>query len=95
MEIKQGMTMLDVAMLVAGSVEGFFALATLNGLAYTDEITPGQELNLNIAVQSASVVKYFKDKGYKPASGVGVPLGGGGGSGGIGYWSIEDNFIVS
>ena len=48
MKVLQGQTIFDIAIQELGSVEGAFALAVLNGISITDELTSGHELLLPV-----------------------------------------------
>lgn len=88
--VQPGQTLEDIAIQYCGSEESVFALATLNGLGFTDDVTPGQELILpTVAVPRA--VKVLSDGDFQPATwetDTAAPEG-------IGYWIIGDDFIVS
>jgi hypothetical protein len=67
-KVLQGQTFFDIAIQELGSAEGAFELAVLNGLSVTDDLDPGQELQLP-AVVNRSISEYYANKGIKPATG--------------------------
>jgi hypothetical protein len=90
----QNQTLMDMAIQQLGSIEAFFALANLNGMAFSDDLVAGEQLNYSITPFNKAVLKTYQDNGYKPATGKQVApetavLQG------IGYWMIGLNFIVS
>lgn len=87
--VKPGQTLADMAIQYCGSLSALPSLATLNGLSVTGALTPGQSLLLPDPVDKR-VVAVFESGGYCPAVGQLVPYGEG-----IGWWFIENDFIVS
>ena len=85
-----GQSLFDIAVQEFGSIEAAFALATLNGLSVTDELTPGTLLQ-KTGIINKKIVSYYSDKNIKPATGGIVTST----IGGIEYWAIETEFIVS
>lgn len=71
--ITAGQSLLDVALQELGSVEALFDLADANGLAITDELTPGQVLEVptSLATQP-SLVSYFQGRGQRINTGAPV-----------------------
>ena len=67
MKALQGQSIIDIAIQELGSAEGAFALAVMNGISITDDLTPGQELALP-AVVNKSIASYYQNKGIQPAS---------------------------
>ncbi|HEY5509389.1 MAG TPA: hypothetical protein VIK29_11995 [Paludibacter sp.] len=85
-----GQTLFDIALQSAGSVEAAFDLALMNSIGITDDVVPG--LNLTVAsVVNKQIADYYKNKGIKPATYSQTESG----IGGIEYWAIETEFIVS
>lgn len=83
--------LIDLALQEAGTVEGIFEVAFLNGLSITDDLVPGNEY-LKPAIQVQKIVDLFANT-HKPSSNgynelTEQPEG-------IDYWYIENNFIVS
>lgn len=85
--------LLDIAIWKCGSPEAAFALALKNDLAVTDDLTPGQVIELP-EVFNADVARYFNNKGIVPATGMGdevetiIQEG-------ISIWAIGVDFEVS
>ena len=67
MKVLQGQTIFDIAIQELGSVEGAFALAVLNGISITDELTSGHELLLPVT-SNKSIANYYMNKEIKPAT---------------------------
>jgi len=67
MKVLQGQTLIDIAVQELGSAEAAYGLAVLNNLSVTDELVPGQELQLP-TVTNRSISDYYNNKGIKPAT---------------------------
>lgn len=95
--VKDGQTMLDLALQSGGHVETVLALALANGLSVTDRLADGQELTVPEPVEGgdARTVGLYEAYGVEPATEASVedmlacPYGG------IGYMGIEIDFEVS
>lgn len=83
--------LIDLAIQEAGTVEGLFEVAFLNGLSITDDLIPGNEY-LKPSVQVQKIVDLFANT-HKPASNAYNDLTEQ--PEGIDYWYIENNFIVN
>ena len=81
-------TMPDIAIQYCGSIAAWPELAKLNGLSMTDQVTPGTSLILPEVVDK-SIVSYFKEKGYKPATDFTYDN-----LEGIDYWQVFNQFEV-
>jgi len=86
----EGQSLFDIAVQEFGSIEAAYALATINGLSVTDELTPGTLLQ-KTGIINKKIVSYYSDKNFKPATGVSSDST----VGGIEYWAIETEFLVS
>ncbi len=64
--VQPGQTLADIAVQYLGSEEAVFALASLNSLGVTDELTAGQNLELP-AVVNKRVRRVYELGGYEPA----------------------------
>lgn len=85
-----GQSLFDLALQSSGSVEAAFELALLNSIGITDDIVPG--INLSVAsVVNKQIAAYYKNKGIKPATYSVTESG----IGGIEYWEVETEFMVS
>lgn len=95
MLVLEGQSLSDIAVQACGSAEASFAIALANDCSLTEPLAPGQMLVVPPAVKK-DIAAYFKDKGIKPATAI-TPLQKADtiGGEGIGYWSIENDFIVS
>lgn len=94
--IHNGESLLDIALRECGSFEAAFALSERNGIALTDDLTVGQELEIAPEdVDSSEIVAALAARGARPATAVSadeaalVPWGG------IGFMGIETDFIVN
>ena len=93
--VIEGQSILDIAIAKCGSAEAAFEIALLNEISITEKLIPGQTLELP-AVVKKDVVEYYQSKGINPATNItsdefNSTIGGDG----IGYWAIENDFIVS
>ena len=91
----EGQSIIDIAIAKCGSAEAAFDIALLNNISMTKKLTPGQTLQLP-AVLKKDIVDYYQSKGINPATDItsdefNNTIGGEG----IGYWAIENDFIVS
>ena len=64
-----GQTIFDVAIQHCGNANAAFQIAALNELSLTDDLTPGQSLQIP-DVMNIAVVKYYKLNSLIPATGV-------------------------
>lgn len=89
--VRDMQTVLDACLFMSGSTASVIELALLNGLSVTDDFENGQVLQ-EITVVSNKIMKALKQAkpatAIKAGSAADVPEG-------IGYWIIEQNFIVS
>jgi hypothetical protein len=90
-KILNHQSLLDVALQYSGAVDAFFNLAFINGFSLTDDIAPGSELLLADIVDFKSQ-QYFQNSIYKPTTGLtSTPDL----VGGIEFWAIDTDFIIS
>ena len=94
MKVLQGQTLIDIAIQELGSAEGAYGLAALNGLSVTDELVPGLELQLP-TVTNKSISDYYTNKGIKPATYITANTILPENEGGVEFWAIETEFLVS
>lgn len=66
-KVLKGQSVIDIAIQELGSVEGVYTLATQNGISITDELVPGQEIQLP-NIQNKSISAYYANKAIKPAT---------------------------
>lgn len=85
--IAPGQTLLDIAIQHAGDASAMLAIALENGMAVTDDLVPGQTINVPEVVNE-KVTRYYQRNRIVPAVGILEKKEG------IGYWVIEDDFIV-
>lgn len=89
-KVKAGQTLTDIAVQYLGSAEKVFALAQLNKLSVTADLTNGQELELT-EVEDSRVVKFLENGSWQIAANLNLDTT----LEGVGYWFIESDFIVS
>lgn len=94
--VLNNQSLLDIAIRTFGTVEAVLAIAILNGISITQELVPGQVLNLpSIDYGNQEIVNFFDINKKDPATALteedkAIIEG----DSGIGFWIIEDNFIV-
>jgi hypothetical protein len=89
-KVLAGQSLFDIALQVYGSIEGVFGLTA----GTVDELPdPGTELHPEGMVLNKYVVDEYQNSGIKPATG--MEIEGSTLNEGIGYWVIEDDFVVS
>ena len=86
--VRPGQTLADIAVEHLGGMERVFDLATLNGLAITDELTPGQSLELP-EIENSRAKRFHDARTNSPAANIGETV-----RDGIGFWTIGDTFEV-
>lgn len=84
---QQGQTYFDIALQVYGSIEGVFGLT---GGSISDQPEPGTALTASGAVINKYVVNEYLNNNIIPATGADSTIT----NEGIGYWIIENDFIV-
>ncbi len=67
--VEEKQTLLDIAIQYLGDATGAIALAKLNNLAITGELSPGQRLSVDARqVINTKVVTYLKEKNNVPVT---------------------------
>lgn len=89
---KQGQSFLDMVLQQAGSFEEVINAAVLNDASLTDNLKIGSIVNNKNIVSKSNVDLYKKQQ---PATEFKTSLEDIETGEGIGYWSIEETFIVS
>lgn len=92
--VKQGQSLLDIAVRYIGNPEAFIEIANLNGLDITAVLQPGKIL-LIPAVENKKVISVFNSKNEPATDYLNYELEGSEDLEGIGYWIINKNFKVS
>ena len=90
-KILNHQTLLDVALQYCGAVDAFFNQAYINGFSMTDDVASGEELVLADIVDFKNQ-QYFQNSIYKPTTGLTLTPDL---AGGIEFWAIETDFIIS
>lgn len=94
--VLNNQSLLDVAIRYFGTVEAVLAIAILNSISITQELVPEQVLELpNLDYGYQEIVTFFNVNKKQPATALteenkAIIEG----NSGIGFWAIEDNFIV-
>jgi len=89
-------SLLDVAIRYFGTVEAVLAIAILNNISITQELVPGQILEIPDSDYGyQEIVTFFNVNKKQPATALteenkAIIEG----NSGIGFWVIEDNFII-
>lgn len=93
-KILHGQTLIDIAVQEMGDASKAIALAALNEINVTDRLVAGETIEVpDYDKSNRSIVNLFADDANKPASDLSgnetsdVPSG-------IGYWYIENDFVV-
>jgi hypothetical protein len=84
---QQGQTYFDIALQTFGSIEGVFMLTSGN---ISNEPEPGTSLMADGVVINRYVANYYLNNNIIPATGLAKTIS----NEGIGYWLIENDFIV-
>jgi hypothetical protein len=89
-------TLLDIAIRHCGNVEAVPDIAVLNNISITDDLVPGQPIELPFKdYGNQEVIDYFSVNKIDPATALTdeqIELTEG--NSGIGFWEIGNNFIV-
>lgn len=95
--VKERQTLLDVALQTGGHIETVIALAEANGMSITDRLEDGRILTIPEPVESGDTrtVELYKAHKVEPATEVSPDDMSACPYGGIGFMSIEIDFIVS
>lgn len=70
-KVKQGQTLIDVALINYGNAEALSDITQANNLSLTSDITAGSELILPVLpvdTQSLKVIRHFSDNNLSPAT---------------------------
>ncbi|CAM2904552.1 hypothetical protein [Flavobacterium frigoris] len=94
--VLNSQSLLDIAIRYLGTVEAALDIAVLNKISITEDLVPGQILELpNVDYGYQEIVTFFNANKTQPATALSddnkaiIE-----GDSGIGFWTIEDNFIV-
>lgn len=89
-------TLLDVAVRHCGTVDAITEIAILNNLSITADLIPGQLIQIpSTDYRNQEVINYFSANNIDPATALNdQDKALTEGDSGIGFWIIENNFIV-
>lgn len=95
--VKERQTLLDIALMTAGTVAAAIEIAEANGLSLTDELSDGQELEIPepTSEREARTVRRYGAQGIDPATEASADDLASCAWGGIGFMGIEIDFEVS
>ncbi len=96
--VLHNQSLLDIAIQWTGSVANVFLIAQANGLAVSDEITPGTDLIIpDTVVLDTDIKNYYTSRAIQPATALTTIIDDNTEPSpeGIGYWIIGDDNIVS
>jgi hypothetical protein len=95
-KVLPGQTLLDVVLQEKGSLQGLNDILKANNLNAGDEVVPGTEITITGEPSDREAYRYITRNNIKPATSIDEfeskdvqPT-----LGGIGYWIIEQDFIV-
>lgn len=89
--VKEGQTLLDIAMQYLGNSERVYDIANLNEIEITTDLVVGQELWIpDTEITDESIAEVFEENDLIPASMDSIDIE----NEGIDFWAIEDDFIV-
>lgn len=91
MIVQQGQCLVDLAIQYCGDAMGIFQIALLNNISLTEGVHPGQELS-EPEILNKPIQNYFYERKLTPATNDDMSSTAGGG--GIGFWVINNDFIV-
>lgn len=92
--VKQGQSLLDLAIRYVGVPSAYIEIANLNGLDITSVLEPGKELLIPEPVNK-KVISVFSSKNEPATDYLNYSVVGPNQLEGIGYWIINKNFKVS
>lgn len=84
-------SLFDIAIMAGGSIESVFDIALQNDLSITAEMSAGQTVTTS-GIKGNEITDYYRVKGILPTTFSSQEIYT---LSGIGYMSIEENFIVS
>ena len=94
--IHNRQSLLDMAVQECGSFEAAFALSERNGIALTDDLAAGRELDCPAEyIDKKRIVAVLAAQGVRPATAITADEAARMPWGGIGLMGIEIDFIVS
>lgn len=92
--VKDGQTLMDIAVKEKGSVEAVFDIAALNGISVTEEIVAGTVLDLPASVWNRLLENYCKGNNVDPSTDLNDDDLNEIWQGGIGYMMIGEDFQI-
>ena len=94
--VLHNQSLLDIAIQHTGSVANVFLIAQANGLAVSDEITPGDELIVpDTVVLDTDIKTYYTSRAIQPATTITEQIAEIVKQRGIGYMQIGRTFKVN
>ena len=95
--VKERQTLLDIALMTAGTVAAAIGVAEANGWSLTDELSDGQVLEVPepTSAREAQIVRRYRAQSVEPATEASADDLGLCAYGGINFMGIEIDFEVS
>jgi hypothetical protein len=91
--VLEGQSLFDIAVQACGSVEAVLDVASLNGMAITDILTPGSALSAPDSL-NLSISEYYRLNKLRPATDITAENMDKLRNEGIDYWALEVDFVV-
>lgn len=94
--VLNNQTLADISIRYCGTIEALAEIAILNNFSITDDLVPGQLIQIPVKDYGyQEVINYFAVNKIDPATALTEEhLSLTEGNSGIGFWIIENNFIV-
>lgn len=91
--VLHNQSLLDLAVMYCGSAVAVFGLALTNGLSVSDDLSAGAQIEIP-GVVDQDVADYYKSRGLQPATAITISPDAPEQLEGIGYWILENDFVV-
>lgn len=91
--VLHNQSLLDIALQATGKAENAILIAVANNISITESLESGAEVIISENSGDVDIKNYYNSKNIQPASAtnsqiINYP-------GGIDFWSIENDFVVS
>ena len=96
MTVIEKQSLVDIAIQEYGTCLACFDVALANGISITDELMPGQKLDIKLSEHNnPDLTRYFSNKKQKISTGLSIDIIDVLSESGIGNMTIENNFEVA
>lgn len=96
--IKHKQSVLDLSVQAFGSMDAFMDMAVENDISITENLTPGDELSLpEFSEKKTDIIAFYNKNQIKPSTALlddSIVTFLEALNNGIGYWVVENNFVV-